>query len=161
MKIILLQRTKNGAPISLAGANTAVPVFEGSTDVTSQFTINAPAIGYPTGVTSGLGVGWNGTTKVATINSMANTLSQATLTFTASRQNASGVTTTLQAVMTVTKVNAGEDGEDATIFRLVPDTNVVNKNINVTPNTVSPTSVTVQARKIVGTTNSAVTSSDE
>ena len=151
---------KNGAPISLVGANTAVSVFEGTNDVTSQFTINAPAIGYPIGVTSGLGVNWNGNTKVATINSMANTLSQATLTFTASRQNASGVTTTLQAVMTVNKVNAGEDGEDATIFRLVPDTNVVNKNINVTPNTVSPTSVTVQARKIVGTTNSAVTSSD-
>ena len=146
---------KNGTPISLAGANTNVTIFQGATDVSSQFVFDTPVSS-----NAGLQSNWNSATRVLTITSMANALSQGTISFRATKTVNNVVVTTLTAIFNISKVNAGEDGEDATIFRLVPDTNVINKNINVTPNSFSPTSITLNARKIVGTTNSAVTSSD-
>ena len=143
---------KNGTPISLAGANTNITIFEGATDVTSQFVFDTPVSS-----NTGLQFNWNSTTRVLTITSMANALSQGTISFRATKTVNNVVVATLTAIFSISKVNAGEDGEDPVIYQLVTDTNAITKS----GSTFSPSSVTVEVRKIVGTSNTAVTSSLE
>ena len=92
--------------------------------------------------------------KLINVTNLTNTTSSGTVTITATRTSFP----TLTAQFSISKVNAGADGDDAVLYRLVTIPNVVNKT---STGVFSPSTISISVRKIVGTTNTAVTTTGE
>ena len=135
-----------GAALTLAGATTTATIFEGNSDISNSYTFSSSA-------TTGIGFSTSNGGRTITITSMANATNSGTVTITATRTNFP----TKTAVFSLSKVNEGEDGTPATVFSLIINPKSIRK---LEDGSFSPSSVSVSARKTVGTTNSAVTSSD-
>ena len=107
---------------SLANANVAAVIYEGTTNVTNNWTFATPVAS-----NSGLGFSWNSNTKVATITSMAATLTEATLGFSALSKYY------FSKLFTITKINAGANGDPAVAYSLIISPAAVKDNTRYCP----------------------------
>jgi hypothetical protein len=132
----------NGANGNFTGASTTLTILEGTTDVTSSWSIS-------TAVSSGTTISGAGTASVA-VTAMNNSTTSGTVTFTATRTNYA----TLTAVFSFTKQNAAEEGDPAIVYRIGGATGAVTKNTN---GTFTPANFTANAQKIDGENTPAST----
>ena len=124
----------DGSVKSWAGAATEIHIYEGGNDVTSQWTISKA----------------DGTGLTGTYNSSTHTYTPSALTvdssyadFTCTRQGYSTITKRY----TITKQYAGNDGQDAVIYEVVPDVYTMNLNES---GVFTPISVTFSAYTKIG-----------
>ena len=124
----------NGANGNYTGASTTLTILEGTTDVTSSWSIT-------TAVSSGTTISGANTASVA-VTAMGTSTTSGTVTFTATKSG-----TTLTAVFSVTKQNAAEAGDPAIVYRIGGATGAVTKNTN---GTFTPANFTATAQKVDG-----------
>lgn len=115
---------------------TEVVIYEGSDDVTSDWSVS---VSRPTGITGTF------TNNVFTLTGWTTDSDTASIIFTATKTNNAPLTKTL----TLAKVKTGTDGTSPEYYELICPTVVTNRNIN---KSFSPASVTFTANKIVGNT---------
>jgi len=106
---VTADRFGNVVNSNFPGANTAVAIYEGATNVTNNWTFATPVAS-----NSGLGFSWNGTTKILQITSMSAALTEATVTI-----SASYLGTTLTKTFTITKINAGASGAEGESVNII------------------------------------------
>lgn len=141
----------NGTPISYDGAESFFTVFEGGTDVTSQWaiTITSSGVTYQKSTT-------NKGTLVASSTQGTNfryvkvtgiTADSASITFTAKKSGKNDIV----KVFSLVKIKTGQDGTSPTIYDLRCSAVAVNK-ANLT-NTFNPSTVTIEAYSKTGNGN--------
>ena len=118
---------------------TEVVIYEGSDDVTSDWSVS---VSRPTGITGTF------TNNVFTLTGWTTDSDTASIIFTATKTNNAPLTKTL----TLAKVKTGTDGTSPEYYELICPTVVTNRNIN---KSFSPASVTFTANKIVGNTKTS------
>lgn len=141
----------NGTPISYDGAESFFTVFEGGTDVTSQWaiTITSSGVTYQKSTT-------NKGTLVASSTQGTNfryvkvtgiTADSASITFTAKKSGKNDIV----KVFSLVKIKTGQDGTSPTIYDLRCSAVAVNKS--ATANTFNPSTVTIEAYSKTGNGN--------
>lgn len=141
----------NGTPISYDGAESFFTVFEGGTDVTSQWaiTITSSGVTYQKSTT-------NKGTLVASSTQGTNfryvkvtgiTADSASITFTAKKSGKNDIV----KVFSLVKIKTGQDGTSPTIYDLRCSAVAVNKS--ATANTFKPPTVTIEAYSKTGNGN--------
>ena len=125
----------NGNVISFNGSATTVTVFEGGTNVTSDWDITA---------TPGTGLTGSFDTTTLTYTPSGLTADTSYCDFTCTRRSDN---TTITRRYTITKTRAGADGEDAVIYSL--DTSSPTINLDVSGN-YTPSTITFSAWETVG-----------
>jgi len=125
----------NGANGTYTGASTTLTILEGTTDVTSSWSISTAA-------SSGTTISGAGTASVA-VTAMNNSTTSGTVTFTATRSGYANLT----AVFSVTKQNAATPGTSPIVYRIGGATGAVNQD---TSGTFTPANFTANAQKIDG-----------
>lgn len=141
----------DGTPISYEGVNSFFTVFEGGTDVTSQWaiTITSSGVEYQKSTT-------NGGTLVASSTSGTNyryvevkgiSADSASITFTAKKSGYNDIV----KVFSVIKMKTGQDGYSPTIYNLKCTALAVNKS--ATENSFNPSEVIITAQTKTGNNN--------
>ena len=139
----------NGTPISYDGAESYLTIYEGGTDVTSQWSIAIES----SGVTYQKSTATDGTNLVASGTSGTNyryvvvtgiTADTGSITFTASKSGYNPIVKTFSLV----KIVQGADAPIPTIYKLQCSAIAVNKA--ATTNTFNPSTVTVNAYSKTG-----------
>lgn len=141
--------TSDGTPISYDGAESYLTIYEGGTDVTSQWSIAIES----SGVTYQKSTATDGTNLVASGTSGTNyryvtvtgiTTDTGSITFTASKNGYNPIVKTFSLV----KIVQGADAPIPTIYKLQCSAVAVNKA--ATANTFNPSTVTVNAYSKTG-----------
>ena len=130
----VLAANADGTIKSWSGASTEIHIYEGGTDVTSQWTITKT----------------DGTGLTGTYNASTHTYTPSALTTDNSYADFSCTRTgysTITKRYTITKQYQGNDGADAIIYEVIPDVYTMNIDKN---GTFTPTSVTFNAYSKVG-----------
>lgn len=129
----VLPADANGTVLSWDGASTEIHVYEGSNDVTSQWTITKV----------------DGTGLTGTYDSSTHTYTPTALTTTSSHANFTCTKGNDQIfkTYTITKVEAGADGQNAVIYQVEPDVYTLNLS---EAGAFTPTSVTFNAYTKIG-----------
>lgn len=134
-----LPSNSQGVVNSYIGAETTISIFEGGTDVTSKWVINAE---------EGEGVTGNFVSNKYTVTGLTTDVGY--VEFTCTRSNYS----TLKKRFTLTKQYAGLDGADAVVYYLKSSTATMNLNKNKVFN---PSNVVFSATKQIGAATSQTT----
>ena len=136
----LIPCDSSGTPtINLNQITTTVNIYEGSTDVTSDWNLT---IQMPTGITGTF------TSGVFTLTGWTTAATTASIVFNATKTGNAPLSKTLN----LTKVTTGTDGTSPIFYELVCPTVVTNRNIGGTFN---PASITFTANEIEGNTKTA------
>jgi hypothetical protein len=114
-----------------------VAVYKGGTDETTAWTISISA--------SGCTATYTKSTHTITVKTLTKDDATVTVTATSSGEGRP----TLTAVMSITKAKAGQDGEDAVMYEIIPSVDSVSKDFN---GNLSDASITCEVFKIVGAT---------
>lgn len=135
-QMIACDSSGNATSASLATAVTTISIYEGNTDVTSEWTIKPSATGCTYSVSG------------YTYSVTAISADVADITFTCSKTGYSDIV----KKFSLTKVKTGKDGVNPIVYSLEIDSLVINKSIG---GSFSPTSITMKAYKTQGTTKTA------
>ena len=144
----------NGTPISYDGAESYLTIYEGGTDVTSQWSISIQA---SNGITFNKSISTSGTpvvggdtdlngTTYRYVKVTGFTADTGNITFTASKSGYNDIV----KVFSIIKMKTGQDGYSPTIYYLRCGAVAVNKA--ATTNTFNPSSVTINAFTKTGNT---------
>lgn len=130
----------DGEPLAGAfnNAKTTISIYEGSTDVTDEWTIEAQ----PTSVTGT----WNDSTNTYTATSLSTNIGYVTFTCTPAKD--SPYNSPVHKKFNLTKIQPGKDGQTPVTYSLDISTLVVNKNI---AGNYSPSTLTIKAWSKTGT----------
>lgn len=150
----MLPADKDGNVVSYNGATSTLTIFNGSTNVTNQWTINKTYS--PTGL-SALDTSTNDYIADFTATSSSSTVlssyDTASVTFTCTKNGEANIIKTFSLV----KIKTGADGTTPTIYSLEPSSLVVNTdplNSGVHPNP-NPSTITFNAYQQTGNTKVA------
>jgi len=155
--LAVLSNEADSIPTDSAGANgiytgsgTEIYVYDGATALTYDAVGTANGTWKVTAVASGITAGAIADSGVyATVANMsAITVDSATVTYTITGKTTLGVAINLTKKQTFSRIKAGVTGTSPTLYRLIPSTNAIQKNISGVYN---PTTLTVSGKSQTGT----------